>query len=110
MRAHVLGTACRRLATVALLGALACGRGEPRLLPPAEATAAVTDLLYRDNLITDPEVNARMNEYVLQVSRDGRSVDAVIPVFHAWLAGWARDHPDRVTAARARGGAQAGPP
>jgi hypothetical protein len=60
----------------------------------------VSELLYGRNLIADPEVNARMNEYVLQVSRDGRSADSVIPEFHEWLAAWARDHPDRVAAAR----------
>lgn len=98
---HMLMPGCRRLAIVVLLAAAACGRNEPQLLSPAQATAAVSDLLYRDNLITDPEVNARMNEYVLQVSRDGKPADAVMPVFHRWLAEWAREHPDRVASARA---------
>jgi hypothetical protein len=74
--------------------------GQSRLLPPAEASRQVSDLLYGRNLIADPEVNARMNEYVLQVSRDGRPADSVIPEFHQWLTAWARDHPDRVNDAR----------
>lgn len=73
-------------------------------LPPSEASARVTDLLYGRNLIADPQVNAKMNEYVLAVSRDGVPADSVMPEFHRWLAAWARDHPDRVAAARlARG-------
>ena len=60
----------------------------------------MTELLYRRNLIADPQVNAKMNEYVLAVSRDGVAVDSVMPEFHRWLAAWARAHPDRVAAAR----------
>jgi hypothetical protein len=101
MKRRVLG---RSLAMLVALTGVACrgeGKGSPsRLLPPAEASRQVSDLLYRRNLIADPEVNARMNEYVLQVSRDGRSIDSVMPDFHRWLAAWARDHPDRATAAR----------
>jgi hypothetical protein len=79
--------------------------GESRSLPPAEATRQVSDLLYRRNLIADPEVNAKMNEYVLQVSRDGRSADSVMPDFHRWLSQWAHEHADRVAAARLAPGA-----
>ncbi|HEX6369796.1 MAG TPA: hypothetical protein VF006_12830 [Longimicrobium sp.] len=70
------------------------------MLPPAEASARVTELLYGQNLIADPQVNAKMNEYVLAVSRDGVPADAVMPEFHRWLAGWTRARPDRVAAAR----------
>ena len=70
------------------------------MLPPAEASARVSELLYGRNLIADPQVNARMNEYVLAVSRDGVPADSVMPEFHRWLEAWARDHPHRVAAAR----------
>ena len=96
---------CRRV--LGVLGALVvsscAGEGSARdgdILPPAEASARVSELLYRQNLIADPQVNAEMNEYVLAVSRDGVSVDSVMPEFHRWLAAWARAHPDRVAAAR----------
>jgi hypothetical protein len=98
---RVLG---RSLAMLVVLTGVACSgegtRGRSRLLPPAEASRQESGLLYGRNLIADPEVNARMNEYVLQVSRDGRSADSVMPEFHQWLASWARDHPDRVNDAR----------
>lgn len=91
-----------------VVAASACGGresgvSEVRLLPPAEASRQVSDLLYGANLISDPDVNARMNHYVLQVSRDGRSSDSVMPEFHRWLASWAAQHPDRVSAARVAG-------
>jgi hypothetical protein len=92
------------LALLACLALAACGadakREDDRLLAPAEASARVSELLYGRNLIADPEVNARMNEYVLAVSRDGVPADSVMPEFHRWLARWARAHPDRVAAAR----------
>ena len=101
MKRTVLG---RSLAMLVVLTGVACSGegtgGQSRLLPPAEASRQVSELLYGRNLIADPEVNARMNEYVLRVSRDGRSADSVIPEFHQWLASWARDHPDRVNDAR----------
>lgn len=92
------------LRVLALLAIAGCA-GEEReagreTLPPAQASARVTELLYRRNLIADPQVNAKMNEYVLAVSRDGVAVDSVMPEFHRWLAAWARAHPDRVAAAR----------
>ena len=69
-------------------------------LPPTEASVRVTELLYGQNLVADPQVNAKMNEYVLAVSRDGVPADSVMPEFHRWLAAWARAHPDRVAAAQ----------
>lgn len=98
------------LRVLALLVLAGCA-GEEReaggeTLPPAEASARVTELLYGRNLIADPQVNAKMNEYVLAVSRDGVPADSVIPEFYRWLAAWARAHPDRAAAARLKSGAQ----
>lgn len=91
----------RVLGVLVLAGCAREGRktGE-EALPPAEASARVTELLYGQNLVADPQVNAKMNEYVLAVSRDGVPADSVMPEFHRWLAAWARAHPDRVAAAR----------
>lgn len=69
-------------------------------LPPAEASARVTELLYGQNLVADPQVNAKMNEYVLAVSRDRVPLDSVMPEFHRWLVEWAHTHPGRAQAAR----------
>jgi hypothetical protein len=81
-------------------GAACDGRGtEPELLAPAAASAAVSEMLYEKNLISDPLVGAKLNEYVLRVSRDGVPTDSVMPQFHRWLASWAAEHPDRVAAA-----------
>lgn len=95
------GIGVRALGLLVLTG---CGGegGDQRggTLTPAEASARVSELLYGQNLVADPEVNAKMNEYVLAVSRDGVAVDSVMPGFHRWLAAWARTHPDRVAAAR----------
>lgn len=92
------------LALAGLLALGGCG-GEgvpegPERLSAAEASARVSELLYERNLVSDPEVNAKMNEYVLAVSRDGVPADSVMPRFHRWLEGWARAHPNRVAAAR----------
>jgi len=97
-------TGCRVLAVVTAVALAGCGRGDGggALRHPAVAMKAVSELLYDQNLITDPEVNGRMNEYVLKVSRDGVAADSVIPEFHRWLVDWARRHPERVAAARAR--------
>jgi hypothetical protein len=95
----------RRVHRLVLAGAFAAGAAcdgparEPGLLSPAAASAAVSEMLYEKNLISDPMVGAKMNEYVLRVSRDGVPVDSVMPQFHRWLARWASEHPDRVAAA-----------
>jgi hypothetical protein len=69
------------------------------LLGPAAASAAVSELLYEKNLISDPAVMEEMNEQVLRVSRDGLAADSVLPGFHRWLVRWAAENPDRVAAA-----------
>jgi hypothetical protein len=92
-----------RLAAVGILVLAACGQGgegDGRVLPPAEASARVSELLYGLNLISDRQVNAKMNEYVLALSRDGIPADSVMPEFHRWLEDWARAHPERVASAR----------
>lgn len=92
---------CRLVLAGAFAAGAACdGRGtEPELLAPAAASAAVSEMLYEKNLISDPLVGAKMNEYVLRVSRDGVPADSVMPELHRWLARWAAEHPDRVAAA-----------
>lgn len=97
----------RMLACVAMGG---CA-GEDRrsgaeMLTPAEAAARVTGLLYGRNLVADSQINAKMNEYVLAVSRDGVPADSIMPEFHRWLAAWARTHADRAAAARLEPGAR----
>jgi hypothetical protein len=98
------------LGVMMLLGAAACGRDavpagcmEGRISREA-VSEAVSTLLYERNLIVDPEVHARMNEYILSASRDRIPADTVLVQFHTWLLGWVRDHPDRVEAARVAGG------
>lgn len=77
----------------------ASGR-DGEMLPPGEASARVSEMLYGQNLISDSQVNAKMNEYVLAVSRDGVPADSVMPEFHRWLVEWVRVHPNLVEAAR----------
>ncbi|HEU0302333.1 MAG TPA: hypothetical protein VFR37_22940 [Longimicrobium sp.] len=90
----------RALLLVAVLGLLVSCRGAgDRSEPPAIVAARVNELLYQRNLISDPEVGAKMNEYVLQVSRDGTPADLVMPAFHRWLVRWIREHPARVDSA-----------
>jgi hypothetical protein len=95
---------CWLLACVAWLAVSGCqgsANGEVAgRLSPEEASARVSELLYGRNLIADPEVNAKVNEYVLAVSRDGVRADSVMPELHTWLAAWAERHPDRVAAAQ----------
>ena len=75
------------------------------LLPASKASAEVSRMLYERNLISNPEVNRRMNQTVLQISRDGAAPDSVMPVFFHWLENWASTHPTEVEAARLVGGA-----
>lgn len=91
----------RVLAFPVIVGCAGKGEGSGgELLPPDEASARVTDLLYGQNLIANPQVNTKMNEYVLAVSRDGVPVDSVMPNFHRWLTTWVQAHPDQALAAR----------
>lgn len=82
------------------------GGADGGLLPPAEASERVSEMLYGQNLVADPQVNAKMNEYVLAVSRDGIPADSVMPAFQRWLTTWAHAHPDRAAAARLQPGIQ----
>jgi hypothetical protein len=85
-----------------LLAQSACARPDMarERLTPAEASARVSELLYGQNLISDPQVNQKMNEYVLAVSRDGIPADSVLSAFHLWLTEWARANPGRVAQLR----------
>lgn len=83
-----------------LLLAGGCARGEPK---PADARAAadrVGQLLYTDNLVSDPEVNAKLAGYVAAIDRDGEPPDSVLNQLDGWLGQWAAQHPDRVSRAR----------
>ena len=108
VRESLMSLPTRGLTTLAFLVFSGCvgegKQGDSHLLSPAEVSARVSELLYRKNLISDPEVNAKMNEFILLVSRDGVSADSVMPEFHGWLAVWTRAHPDRVAAARLQAG------
>jgi hypothetical protein len=100
---------CRVLVVLVIVAALTDCVGAEEPSHPAVALEGVSDLLYKENLITDPEVNQRMNEYILKVSRDGVAADSVMPEFHQWLVNWARKHPERVADARARPAPYVGP-
>ena len=78
----------------------ACGRGDTDTVDARAAAARVGQLLYAENLISDPEVNAKVRRYIAAVDRDAVPPDSVLPELHAWLVDWADRHPDR--AARAR--------
>jgi len=89
------------LAFLALSGCAGDGGArDEQTLSPAEASVRVSELLYQQNLITYRQVNEKMNEYVLAVSRDGVPADSVMPGFHRWLEAWTRTHPHSVAAAR----------
>lgn len=62
-------------------------------------------MLYERNLVSVPEVNQKMNEAVLRISRDGASPDSVMPLLFRWLEDWVAAHPAQVEAARLAGGA-----
>lgn len=62
-------------------------------------------MLYERNLISDPEVNRKMNEAVLRIMQDGASPDSVMPNFLSWLEDWVSTHPAQVESARLTGGA-----
>jgi hypothetical protein len=102
---------------VLALGIAGCQEGERRqnssgksvtsigrpLLPPAEASAKVDQMLYRENLIRDPQVSERAREAILRVTRDPAARDSVMPAFHRWLEDWAATHPVQAKSARLAG-------
>lgn len=81
--------------------------GQP-LLPAAEASAKVDQMLYKENLIQDPEVSEAAREAVLRVTRAPASRDSVMPVFQRWLEDWAATHPVQAKAARLAGNSPGG--
>lgn len=112
----------RRLGASLVLGfvVIGCVAGEAREMPeggaaggvdhmplvePQYAAAGVKRRLYEDNLIRDPEVNARMNDAVASITQRGAAPDSVMPAFYRWLDHWAATHPAEVEAARLAGGA-----
>jgi hypothetical protein len=68
------------------------------------ASAELSHILYERNLISNPEVNKKMNEAVLRITRDRAVPDSVIPEFLVWLKEWVSTHPAQVEAARLAGG------
>lgn len=62
-------------------------------------------MLYERNLISDPEVNRKLNDAVLRITRDGASPGSVMPNFLRWLEDWVSTHPIEVEAARLAGSA-----
>lgn len=83
------------------------GTGRPHL-PLAEASVKVDQMLYRENLIQDPEVNEEAKKAVLRVTRDPTARDSVMPAFHRWLEDWAATHPSQAKAARLAGNSPVG--
>lgn len=78
--------------------------GGSALLPREETSEAIAKLLYDQNLISNPEVNRKMNEVVVRISRDGASQDSAMSTFHHWLDEWTATHPLQVEEARLAGG------
>jgi len=92
---------CAAIVLPIVLAAACTGRREQ--VSATVASAGVSRYLYEMNLLSDPEVNAKNNEFVLAVTRDHVDHDVVMPAFYDWLSRWAREHPDRVRAAREAG-------
>lgn len=87
---------------VTLLVLLACSPGcdsQPQS-HQRPAPTRVGELLYKDNLIADPEVSAKMGEFVVRIDSAGALPESVLPELQAWLETWIAAHPER--AARAR--------
>ena len=87
-----------------------CARAAPReaAVELAAEHAAVRERLYRDGLIGDVDVQAKMSEYVLRMRRDGLEPAQAYAEFRVWLDNWSSDYPARAAAARARNGSQTG--
>jgi hypothetical protein len=82
------------------LGAGCAGRDAASALPADAAAARVGELLYSENLIADPEVNARVRESISAVDGEGVPADSVLPELYTWLERWVENHPDRAERAR----------
>lgn len=90
---------------VASLVLAACSRPSAPPEQPRDAAAEhaeVRALLYEAGLIEHVEVQAKMSEYVLRMRRDGLEPARGYSEFRGWLEQWAREHPARAQAARAR--------
>jgi hypothetical protein len=57
-------------------------------------------LLYTENLISDPEVNAKMGRYITAVDQGGVPPDSVLAELHTWLVEWKAQHPDHASRVR----------
>lgn len=62
-------------------------------------------MLYGRNLISNLEVNRKMNDAVLRITRAGAPPDSVMPQLLDWLKDWVSTHPLQVEASRLAGGA-----
>jgi hypothetical protein len=77
-----------------------------QLLPGhSYSSGELSEILYERNLISDPEINQKMNQAVLRITRDGAQPDSVMPKLLDWLKDWVSTHPVQVEAARLAGGA-----
>ncbi|HEX8361362.1 MAG TPA: hypothetical protein VF613_14710 [Longimicrobium sp.] len=61
-------------------------------------------MLYEQNLVSDPEVNRKMNQAALRIVEDGVPPESEIPLLLRWLEQWVATHPAQVEAARLAGG------
>ena len=97
----------RRRLLVALLALAACSAPADTPEGTRDAAvehAAVRSLLYEQGLIEDPEVQARMSDFVLRMRRDRLAPERGFGEFRVWLEAWVRDNPERARAARTRRG------
>lgn len=102
---------CRLL--IVLLALAACNAPDEAPEGTRDAAvehAAVRSLLYEQGLIEDPEVQARMSDFVLRMRRDSLAPEQGYTEFRQWLEAWVRENPERARAARTRrGNARDGP-
>lgn len=65
---------------------------------------AIALLLYEENLISNREVNQKVNEVVRSIPRSRTSNDSVMLSFRRWLEEWAANHARQVEGAWLDGG------